>query len=92
MGPHFFSSSENASVSRPCALKMSTTSRAIKLEVQNDGMDQMRDAIKKRRKGRKEGNYYLKGYSVGKRQRVGQVAMTRYQGSRQKGKAISGKF
>ena len=71
---------------------MATSAKAVKLEVQNDGMDQIRDSAKKKRKGRKEGNYYLKGYSVGKRQRVGQVAMTRYQGSRQKGKAISGKF
>ena len=80
--------SENLSVFRPCALEMSTSTQAIKLEVQNDGMEEIRDAAK--RKGRKSNFKYNKGFCHGKKQRVTQVAMTRYQGSRQRGKVLPG--
>jgi len=67
---------------------MSTSTQAIKLEVQNDGMEEIRDAAK--RKGRKSNFKYNKGFCHGKKQRVTQVAMTRYQGSRQRGKVLPG--
>ena len=56
----------------------------VKLEVQNDGMDLIKDHDALKRKG---GKGKKKG---GKQQKVVQVAMTRYQGSRQLGKVLPG--
>ena len=67
---------------------MSATTKTVKLEVQDDGMDQIRDAVKRKKKGK--GNTYKQGFCFGKRQRVTQVAMMRYQGNRQRGKVLPG--
>ena len=56
----------------------------VKLEVQNDGMDLIKDHDALKRKG---GKGKKKG---GKQQKVVQVAMTRYQGSPQLGKVLPG--
>ena len=56
----------------------------VKLEVQNDGMDLIKDHDALKRKGGKGKK------KKGKQQKVVQVAMTRYQGRRQKGKVLPG--
>ena len=63
---------------RPYAPRMSRSTKTVKLEVQNVGMDMIRDAVE--RKG--GNNHDKKGKKI--------VAMVRYQGSRQMGKVLPG--
>ena len=69
--------------------EMSNTAKVVKLRVQDDGGDQIRDAARVLKK-KKPGGSYTRGLSFGKKRRGFQVAMVRYHGSRQRGTKLSG--
>ena len=68
---------------------MSNTAKVVKLRVQDDGGDQIRDAARVLKK-KKPGGSYTRGFSFGKKRRGNQVTMVRYHGSRQRGTKLSG--
>ena len=69
--------------------EMSNTAKVVKLRVQDDGGDQIRDAARVLKK-KKPGVIYRRGLSFGKKRRGNQVTMVRYHGSRQRGTKLSG--
>ena len=69
--------------------EMSNTAKVVKLRVQDDGGDQIRDAARVLKK-KKPGGSYRRGLSFGKKRRGNQVTMVRYHGSRQRGTKLSG--